>query len=194
MVKQCLVICIASVSLIGCWPHDRTRRNHPIPLQPVVHLPVIPDEDRAEPRQDLIAKAPVIADAVGIPAKVKEKKPVAKILESEVMDAFFAYNRHDLLPEARAALDQDVAALKSIFEDFPGTVLSVEGHCDERGSAEYNLALGDLRARKARDYLVGLGVAESGLAVISYGKERPQCAEHEEACWQRNRRAHIAEK
>jgi hypothetical protein len=85
-------------------------------------------------------------------------------------------------------------ALKSILQDFPGLVLTVEGHCDERGSAEYNLALGDLRARTARDFLAELGVAERQLEVISYGKERPQCEEPEPSCWQKNRRAHIAKK
>jgi peptidoglycan-associated lipoprotein len=85
-------------------------------------------------------------------------------------------------------------ALKSILQDFPGLVLTVEGHCDERGSAEYNLALGDLRARTARDFLAELGVAERQLEVISYGKERPQCEEPEPSCWQKNRRAHTAKK
>ena len=109
-------------------------------------------------------------------------------------DAFFAYDRHELLPEARAILTQDAGVLKSVLQESPGMVLAVEGHCDERGSAEYNLALGDLRARAARDFLSELGVAASQLEVISYGKERPQCAADEESCWQKNRRAHIAAK
>jgi len=68
----------------------------------------------------------------------------------------------------------------------------VEGHCDERGSAEYNLALGDRRATEAKDYLVEFGVPASQLTTISYGKERPQCTEHNEECWQKNRRAHLS--
>ena len=142
-------------------------------------------------------KAPVIRDPPPkepIAKEKKENRTPEERLESEVKDAFFDYNRSDLRPDARAALDQDATALKSILQDFPGVVLSVEGHCDERGSAEYNLALGDLRARTARDFLVELGVAERQLEVISYGKERPQCAEAEESCWQKNRRAHVAKK
>ena len=193
MLKRYLVCCVASVLLVGCHPPVRHGILDPTSLLPVIHSPVIPNEDHSEPRPDLIAKAPAIADPPPIPPAPKEKKPVAEILEG-VQDAFFAYNGHDLLPEARTALDHDVEALQSIFEDFPSMVLTVEGHCDERGSAEYNLALGDLRARTARDFLAALGVAESRLAVISYGKERPQCAQQEESCWQKNRRAHIAEK
>jgi len=68
----------------------------------------------------------------------------------------------------------------------------VEGHCDERGSAEYNLALGDRRATAAKDFLVQLGVPADRLKTISYGKERPQCTEENEQCWQRNRRAHLS--
>jgi len=68
----------------------------------------------------------------------------------------------------------------------------VEGHCDERGSAEYNLGLGDRRAQSAKDFLVQLGVPADKLRTISYGKERPVCTEANESCWQRNRRAHFA--
>ena len=68
----------------------------------------------------------------------------------------------------------------------------LEGHCDERGSAEYNLGLGDRRATAVKEFLVGLGVAESRLRVISYGKDRPQCTDADEACYQRNRRVHLS--
>jgi peptidoglycan-associated lipoprotein len=68
----------------------------------------------------------------------------------------------------------------------------VEGHCDERGSAEYNLGLGDRRATSAKDFLVQLGVPADKLKTISYGKERPQCTENDESCWQKNRRAHFS--
>ncbi len=67
----------------------------------------------------------------------------------------------------------------------------IEGHCDERGSAEYNLALGDRRANSAKEFLQELGVPADRLSVISYGKERPQCTEHNEECWQKNRRVHF---
>ncbi|MDD1679671.1 MAG: OmpA family protein, partial [Methanomicrobiales archaeon] len=89
-------------------------------------------------------------------------------------------------------LTKDADALKSILQEFPNAVITVEGHCDERGSAEYNLGLGDRRATSAKDFLVQLGVPADKLKTISYGKERPVCTESNEECWQRNRRAHFS--
>lgn len=113
-------------------------------------------------------------------------------LQSDVKDAFFDYDKVDIRDDARAALQADADALKRIFADFPNATVNVEGHCDERGSAEYNLGLGDRRASSARDFLVQLGVPATKLRTISYGKERPQCTEADEACYQKNRRAHIS--
>ena len=87
---------------------------------------------------------------------------------------------------------KDADALKAIFTDFPDATITIEGHCDERGSAEYNLALGDRRATAAKDFLTQLGVPADKLKTISYGKERPQCTDHDESCWQKNRRAHFS--
>jgi peptidoglycan-associated lipoprotein len=113
-------------------------------------------------------------------------------VESDLQDALFDYDSNDIRDDARNALTQDAEALKRIFADFPGATINVEGHCDERGSAEYNLGLGDRRATAARDFLVQLGVPADRLKTISYGKERPVCTESDESCWQRNRRAHFS--
>jgi peptidoglycan-associated lipoprotein len=104
----------------------------------------------------------------------------------------FDYDKSDIRADAEAALRGDADALKRIFAEFPSDAVTVEGHCDERGTNEYNLALGDRRATAARDFLVNLGVPASKMRTISYGEERPQCTESEEGCWQRNRRAHFA--
>jgi peptidoglycan-associated lipoprotein len=109
-----------------------------------------------------------------------------------LQDAFFDYDKSDIRDDARAALTKNADLLKAIFQDFPDAVITVEGHCDERGSAEYNLGLGDRRATSAKDFLVQLGVPADRLKTISYGKERPVCTESNEACWQRNRRAHFS--
>ncbi len=85
----------------------------------------------------------------------------------------------------------DSTELRDILKDYPDYKLTIEGHCDERGSAEYNLALGDARAKAAKDYLVQVGIPGDQLSIISYGKERPVCQEHDEACGQKNRRIHI---
>ena len=89
------------------------------------------------------------------------------------------------------ALQADSTELRDILKDYPDYNLTIEGHADERGSAEYNLALGDRRAEAAKEYLVGIGIPPAQLNVTSYGKERPACQEHDETCWQRNRRIHI---
>ena len=113
-------------------------------------------------------------------------------LSTEVQDAYFDYDKSDIREDARAVLTRNADALKAIFHDFPSSVIVVEGHCDERGSAEYNLGLGDRRAQSAKDFLVQLGVPADKLRTISYGKERPVCTDASEACWQKNRRAHFS--
>ena len=120
------------------------------------------------------------------PATVEQR------LGSDVQDAFFEYDKSELNSEAREALTRDATALKAILSEFPNATLMIEGHCDERGSAEYNLGLGDRRASSAKEFLVSLGVSGDRLKTISYGKERPQCTESTEACWQKNRRAHFS--
>ena len=109
-----------------------------------------------------------------------------------LQDAYFDYDKNDIRPDAQQALTADAQTMKQIFADFPNATIIVEGHCDEHGSAEYNLGLGDRRASSARDFLVQLGVPADKLKTVSYGKERPQCTEQTEDCYQRNRRAHFA--
>ncbi|HTA70884.1 MAG TPA: OmpA family protein [Bryobacteraceae bacterium] len=115
-----------------------------------------------------------------------------ELLQQQGQDAFFDYDKSDIRPDARDSLTQDAGLLKRIFAQDPNFTVVVEGHCDERGSAEYNLALGDRRAGAAKDFLVQLGVPGDRIKTISYGKERPQCTEASEDCWQKNRRAHLS--
>ena len=113
-------------------------------------------------------------------------------VQRDLQDALFDYDSNNIRADARAALTADAEALKRIFADFPNASIIVEGHCDERGSAEYNLGLGDRRATGARDFLAQLGVTGDRLKTVSYGKERPTCTEATEGCWQKNRRAHFS--
>lgn len=126
------------------------------------------------------------------PPVEKPKLGASERLAREVNDAFFDYDQSSVRADAQTVLTRNADALKAIFNEFPGFTVVVEGHCDERGSAEYNLGLGDRRATSAKDFLVQLGVPADRLRTISYGKERPQCTESNEECWQRNRRAHFA--
>ena len=112
-------------------------------------------------------------------------------LLARIEDAYFDYDKFSLRPDAMKALQADSTELRDILKDYPDYKLTIEGHADERGSAEYNVALGDRRAGAAKEYLVGVGIPSTQLSVISYGKEKPVCQEHDEACWQKNRRVHI---
>jgi len=154
---------------------------------------------------ELVAKGPGGSAAASVTVNVMAPPPpiipppapvASKSLEdriaSELSDVYFDYDRSDMRQDAIAALAKDVEAMKAILADFPAAVIIVEGHCDERGSAEYNLGLGDRRAETARGYLEALKVSSERLKTVSYGKERPQCTDATEACWQKNRRVHFA--
>jgi peptidoglycan-associated lipoprotein len=129
------------------------------------------------------------------PSRMPDEATRARIqdLLDRIQDAYFDYNKHTIRPDAEAALKQDGQTLADIIRQYPDFKLTVEGYCDERGSEEYNLALGDARAKQTKEYLAGLGLPGNQLRTISYGKERPVCSDHDEACWQRNRRAHITQ-
>lgn len=101
--------------------------------------------------------------------------------------AYFDYDQADLRDDARTALAANAEWLKK----YPTIQVLIEGHCDERGTSEYNLALGDKRANAAKDYIESLGVDSSRVRTVSYGKERPQCSASTEECWQQNRRANF---
>jgi peptidoglycan-associated lipoprotein len=124
-------------------------------------------------------------------APAAPKATISERLAREVQDAYYDYDKSDLREDARATLTRDADALKAILNDFPGETITIEGHCDERGSAEYNIGLGDRRATAAKDFLVQLGVPGDRIKLVSYGKEKPQCTESNEECWQKNRRVHF---
>ncbi len=120
------------------------------------------------------------------------KKSLSELLSTEVQDAYYDYDKSDIREDARATLTRDADALKRIFAELPDAAVVMEGHCDERGSAEYNLGLGDRRATAAKEFLQQLGIPADKVKTISYGKERPQCTESNEDCWQKNRRVHFS--
>lgn len=115
-----------------------------------------------------------------------------EILGRDAQDVYFDYDKNDIRTDGRDTLTKDADVIKRILADDPGFTIVIEGHCDERGSEEYNLALGDRRAIAVKEFLVQLGVPEDRLKTISFGKERPVCTEQGEACYQRNRRGHLA--
>ncbi|HVW83261.1 MAG TPA: OmpA family protein [Bryobacteraceae bacterium] len=112
-------------------------------------------------------------------------------LLARIQDAYFDYNRHTLRDDAVKTLNADSKELATIMNQYPDYKLQVQGYCDERGSAEYNMALGEARAKAAKEYLVSVGVSADQLSTVSYGKEKQVCEDHDEACWSKNRRVHI---
>jgi peptidoglycan-associated lipoprotein len=126
---------------------------------------------------------------VAAPPPPQEAPPpdLTKIFLAEVRDAYFDFNQSDIRPDAREALSKTADLLKN----YPQIKVTIEGHCDERGSTEYNLALGDRRANATKQYLVSLGISADRITTVSYGKEKPFCMESNEACWQQNRRGHF---
>ena len=141
--------------------------------------PPIPPPVMEEAR---VAEEPV-APAPPSQQPVPQARPILGL-----SDIFFDFDRFVIREDARSGLEADAGLLKS----QSGERILIEGHCDERGTSAYNLVLGERRAQAAAQYLRDLGVPSSQMQSTSYGKERPFCAEHSEACWQSNRRAHFA--
>ena len=127
---------------------------------------------------------------VSAPAVAPAPEPaqsVDELFRSRVFDAYFDTDKSDIRPDARDALSKTAEFLRS----YSQVKVVLEGHCDERGSTEYNLGLGERRAQAAKNFLVSLGVGADRIETVSFGKERPFCTEHDESCWQQNRRAHF---
>ena len=107
--------------------------------------------------------------------------------KSTFRDIYFDYDRYDIRAEARPVLD----GIASFLKNYGQSNIVIEGHCDDRGTNEYNLALGENRAKAAKNYLVSRGVSPDRIIVITFGEEKPVCTDPVESCWQQNRRAHF---
>jgi len=180
-----------SLFLVGCPKRPATMAaSAPAPAvatpPPAPEPPPVPAAPEASP----VAPAPPPPPA---PPQLATPAPPAALprpsefaANDNLKDVRFDFDKYDIRPDAAKILDANATWLKA----NPLNLVLIEGHCDERGTAEYNLALGERRAKSTMNYLVGQGVAASRITVISYGKERPICTEKTEACWAMNRRAH----
>jgi peptidoglycan-associated lipoprotein len=110
-----------------------------------------------------------------------------ELFTKDVQDAFFDYDKASIRDDARSALAKTADFLRS----YPQVAIVIEGHCDERGSTEYNVALGDRRSDAAKSFLMQQGISVDRIQTVSYGKERPFCTQDNETCYQQNRRAHF---
>jgi peptidoglycan-associated lipoprotein len=178
-----LTVSFLLLVVTGCHGHHDLVRQ--LPVVPVPIRDSQPAPVSVEPRSDTVA-----AVTSPTPAIVIDPAPKHSLNELllELADAYFDLDQHALREDSRAALRSDAALLKTM-----DATMLIEGHSDERGSAEYNLALGAMRAEAGKEFLVELGIPAASLKTITYGKERPQCTTQDEACWQKNRRAHLSE-
>jgi peptidoglycan-associated lipoprotein len=177
-VATLLPIISLTLLLAGCPKRPAmTATTAPPPLPPAAVAPPTP----AAPAPAPVAPAPVAPPTVApapAPAPPKEYRS-----NTALKQIFFTFDKADLRPDDTQTLAASAAYLKA----NPNQLVLIEGHCDERGTAEYNLALGERRAKAAMTYLVSNGVEASRITTISYGKERPGCTEKNEACWSKNR-------
>jgi len=151
--------------------------------------PVEPEPPRVAAPSPAPEPPPVVApppEPPTVEAPSRSAPPPSEFMAvSELRPIHFAFDRSEIRPGDRAILDLNAEWLRT----HPDHLVLIEGHCDERGTAEYNLALGERRARATMDYLVTRGIDETRMTITSYGFERPECTQHTEACWARNRRA-----
>lgn len=157
------------------------KKYIPQPVTPAEKVPEIAIEkpERIEVVEEKIS--PPGPEEIGI-----SELEVEKAL-SEFKDVLFDYDKYTIRPDARVVLD----SIADWLNKNKKINVIIEGHCDERGTNEYNLALGEKRANAARDYLVVKGIALARMSTITYGEEKPVCTQSNESCWQRNRRAHF---
>ena len=143
-------------------------------------------EIKTAPEQPVMEEPVKVTPPAEIPVKQEEAIPTDMTqIGAELKAVYFDFDKYELKPTAREALNANGRLMK----DHPDLRIIIEGHCDERGTVQYNLALGEKRAQAAKSYLVDLGVAASRMEVVSYGKERPQEIGSDEKSWALNRRA-----
>ena len=185
---ELVLVAVAALAIgAGCAKKKVAAAPPPPPAPAAAPAPSTPRA--VTPQRPAQAPRQAAAEAPRYPSPATRAR-IDELL-ARIEDAYFDYNQHTLRPDAVKALQADSTELRDILKDYPAYKLTIEGHCDERGSEEYNLALGDQRARTAKDYLTQVGIPADQLSLISYGKEKPVCQDHDEACWQKNRRIHI---
>jgi len=187
-ILACAALTALSLSFYGCA--KKVAAKAPPPPAPVENTQAA--RSTPAPAQNYTQPSRV---AQSTPSRLPDAATRARIqdLLNRIQDAYFDYNKHTLRPDAEAALKTDAQTLADIIKQYPDFKLTVEGFCDERGSDEYNLALGDARAKQTKEYLADLGLPSNQVATISFGKDKPVCTDHDETCWQKNRRTHITQ-
>ena len=183
------VLLVAAVALSGCAKRPATTQAAaPAPTGAATSTAATPSNTQpAQPSGG--STTPSGGGTTTTPPTSSTTRPVVQDFAAtpELTDVFFDFDKYDIRPGDAKTLDSNASWLKS----NPNHLVLIEGHCDQRGTNEYNLALGERRAKSTMNYLVSQGVQANRITIISYGEERPQCTEHTESCWAKNRRAHF---
>jgi peptidoglycan-associated lipoprotein len=187
--KPALLMLLAATLVTAACGSKKPPVARPLPPPPPIGSPAPPPAAATRPPAP---PQPSVEPASVPPEPLRDDAIASASLDelnrnSPLHPVFFALDSAEIDPAGKAALDSNAPLLKK----YPGWVVTIEGHCDERGTAEYNLALGERRAIAARQYLVSLGIPEGRLKTVSYGKEFPFDAGHDDAAWAKNRRAHF---
>ncbi len=182
-----LLVLLMSFALLGCPKRPEVVQAPPAPAGPAVTAPAAPAPSTAQPRAPEVQVTPPGGTQVQPAPVAPSQQAGAAPLASPLKDVFYDFDKSNIRDDQKAALNDDVAWLKS----NASAKILVEGHCDERGTAEYNLALGERRAKSTKDYLIAAGIPADRVSTISYGKERPFVLGHDESAWKWNRRAHF---
>jgi len=181
--KLSLVLLCGSLMFAGC-AKEQLKQDQPLATPSVEQKPAVQPESAKQPVKEEKIAAPVIQEAPV--AKDEAASSAQSTRADKLLNAiFFDFDSSTLTQQSRDTLSSNASVL---LKKETGLKIQVEGHCDERGSAEYNLALGERRAKSAMQYLMTLGVPASRLSTISYGKEKPADPGHDEAAWSKNRR------
>ena len=187
-----VALLILGVIAAGCAKRPATTQvsSAPAPTGAATTTPGTPTAAPAPSSSEPATAAPTPGSgstAAPAPAPGARPSPKEFIAVAEMRDVFFDFDKYDVRPSDAKILDANAAWLKTNAEHL----VLIEGHCDERGTNEYNLALGERRAKSTMNYLVSQGIQASRITIISYGEERPVCTEKTEECWAKNRRAHF---
>jgi peptidoglycan-associated lipoprotein len=191
LTRSLTIVAVAALSIAGVACKKKVAAAPP-PAPVPVSQPAATVAQRTTPPPARVS-TPAERQAPVERPKYPDAATVQRIqdLLDRIQDAYFDYDKHQLRKDAQDSLQADSKALADILKQYPDYKLTVEGYCDERGSAEYNLALGEARAKAAKEYLVSLGIPGDQLKTVSFGKEKPVCTDQTEDCWQKNRRAHV---
>jgi peptidoglycan-associated lipoprotein len=172
-------------------PQAAAPAERSVPAEPAPSLALQEKPAEAPSTGPVVIREPIQAapatPVAPMPPPGTPAPAMTEALKAALADVYFDYDRFVIRNESQKILEANARVLKS----KDGWKLLVEGHCDERGTADYNLVLGERRAQAVKRYLQNLGVSASQVQITSFGKERPFCADHSDACWQQNRRAHF---